>query len=298
MARGNLLERIEESVLILDGAMGTQLMAAGVQPGYCNDVLNLESPDIVASVHAKYLDAGSDAVLTNTFGANKIRLKHHGHADKAVEICRAAAELARNVAGQDRYVIGDIGPCGDFIEPLGAVRADDLKAAFTEQAQGLAQGGVDGFIIETMQAAEEMQLAIEAVRSVSDLPVLTSFAYDPVAGGGFRTMMGIDPAGAFSRIEQTGIQAVGYNCGTLDMKQYIQLTRMYKDVIKDAPVYLLAEPNAGKPELDGTTAVYRLTPDEYADALVEIQKLGARILGGCCGTSPAHIAAMAKRLKK
>jgi methionine synthase I (cobalamin-dependent) len=296
MARISLKERLFESVFFVDGAMGTQLIEAGAPAGCCNDYLNIESPEIVRTVHQRYIDAGVDAVITNTFGANALVLKRHRLADQARPINLAAAKLAREVAGPDHYVLGDIGPCGDFLEPLGMVKAPDLKAAFAEQAQGLVDGGVDGFIIETMTALDEIQVAIEAVQSISDLPVLVSLAYDP-AGEAVRTMMGVSPAQAAEQLAPLGITALGFNCGTLDMAGYVNLTKEYAQALNGSNVLLLAEPNAGRPELEGDQAVYRLSPEAYAEALVQIQDAGAAILGGCCGTSPAHLEAAVKKVR-
>ena len=170
MATVKLNERINQGPFFLDGAMGTQLFARGVEAGRCNDYLNIESPDVVFDIHAAYFLAGSDAVITNTFGANKYALARHSLADKVGEINRGGAEIARKAAGDDKYVLGDIGPCGDFLEPLGNVKPDELRNAFADQAKTLAAGGVDGFIIETMTAIEEITVAIEGIKSVSDLP--------------------------------------------------------------------------------------------------------------------------------
>ena len=296
MARVGLAERLKQGVFVIDGAMGTQLIRAGVVPGSCFDYVNVESPEMVATVHKNYFDAGCDAVITNTFGANKYILSRHGHDDKVKEINLAAAKNARQVAGEDRYVIGDIGPCGDFLEPIGLVKEDELRAAFAEQAAALVEGGVDGIIIETMTAVEEIQLAIEAAKSVCDLPVFASLAFDP-AGDEFRTMMGVDPAAVVAQLGDLGVTALGFNCGTLPMDEYVRLAQIYAEAIGDRDILLLAEPNAGQPELQGTEAVYTLTPDEYAEALVKIKEVGASIIGGCCGTSPAHIKAMASKVK-
>ena len=296
MTKTILKKRLQQGVFFLDGAMGTQLFARGVRQGQCTELLNVEQPEIVADVHRAYLEAGSDAVLTNTFGGSVVSLKRHGAAERTAELNQAAARLARETAGQDKYVLGDIGPCGDFLEPLGSLKKDDLLAAFGEQARGLADGGVDGFIIETMTALEEIETAIEAVKSVSDLPILVSLAYDP-AGEGFRTMMGVSPAQAVERLAGLGIAGIGYNCGTLDMDGYIRLTEEYAAVLAGNGVLLLAEPNAGKPELEGDAAVYKLSPEAYADALKRITAAGATVIGGCCGTTPQHISAAAKCLK-
>ncbi|MHC4835298.1 MAG: homocysteine S-methyltransferase family protein [Planctomycetota bacterium] len=290
MTRIALKDRLQQGVFFVDGAMGTQLIEAGAPAGCCNDYLNIESPEIVRAVHQKYLDAGVDAVITNTFGANGLVLKRHGHDDQVGEVNLAAAKLAREVVGEDKYVLGDIGPCGDFLEPLGMVKPDELKAAFAEQAAGLLEGGVDGFIIETMTALDEIEIAIAAVQSVSDLPIFVSLAYDP-AGDAFRTMMGVSPTQAAEQLANSGIAALGFNCGTLDMPGYVNLAKEYAAALDGTGILLLAEPNAGRPELEGDKAVYKLSPEAYAEALEEIKDTGAVILGGCCGTSPAHLAA-------
>jgi 5-methyltetrahydrofolate--homocysteine methyltransferase len=296
MARVNLSERIREGLFFLDGAMGTQLFARGIEAGGCNDYLNIESPDLVSDIHTAYLEAGSDAVITNTFGANKYALSRHGHADKVVEINLAGARLGRTAAGGDKYVLGDIGPCGDFLEPLGNVKPDELRAAFAEQAGALADGGVDGFIIETMTAIEEITIAIEAVQSVSELPIFAGLAYDP-KGDTFKTMMGVGPETAVEKLLPLGITAIGFNCGTLDMAGYVKLAQAYADAVGTRPIGLLAEPNAGKPDLVDGGAVYNLSPEDFAAACERICAAGAKIIGGCCGTTGDHIKAMTQRLK-
>jgi 5-methyltetrahydrofolate--homocysteine methyltransferase len=297
MTRIDLSRRLKSGVFFfIDGAMGTQLMAEGVQPGSCFDAVNLKSPEIVERIHCRYFEAGCDAVLTNSFGANAVTLARHGLSGNAVEINRAAGEIARRAAGPDRYVLGDIGPCGDFLEPVGFLKPDVLRAAFAEQAGGLVAGGVDGIIVETMTALEEMLLAVEAVRSVCRLPILCSFAYDP-APEGFRTMMGVTPEAIVQKFSCQNIAALGFNCGTLAMEGYVSLTERLAGLLKGTGITLLAEPNAGRPELVDGKAVYRLTPEEYAASVVKIHKAGATILGGCCGTSPAHIAAMINAIR-
>lgn len=296
MARIGLNERLGWGVFFLDGAMGTQLIAAGAPAGCCNDYLNIESPEIVRTVHRAYLDAGVDGIITNTFGGNGFILKRHGHVDKVYAVNLAAAKLAREAAGQERYVLGDIGPCGDFLEPLGTVKVEDLQATFAEQAKGLRDGGVDGFIIETMTALEEIQVGIAAVKGISDLPILASLAYDPY-GESARTMMGVSPEQAVEQLAGMGITALGFNCGTLNMAGYVNLAKDYAAALDGTGVLLLGEPNAGRPELQGGKTVYKLSPGDYAEALAEIRQAGAAILGGCCGTTPAHIAEAIRRIR-
>lgn len=298
MGRLGLKERIKKGLFLLDGAMGTQLIARGTEVGKCNDYLNIESPDTIVSIHKDYFEAGSDAVLTNTFGANKYALARHGLSEEASKINTAGAQIARKAAGEDKYVLGDIGPSGDFLQPLGTLKADDLKNAFAEQAQALLAGGVDGFIIETMTALEEIAIAIEALKSVSELPVFASMAFDS-SGDDFRTMMGVDVEAALSKIASLGVDAVGFNCGKMSLDDYIRLAVKYACAVQNSKedVVVLAEPNAGTPELVEGKAIYNVPPDAFATAAEKICSAGVNIIGGCCGTGPEHIQAIAEKLK-
>jgi 5-methyltetrahydrofolate--homocysteine methyltransferase len=299
MARATLAGRIRRGVFLLDGAMGTQLFARGVEVGACSDYLNVKSPDVVCEVHRAYLDAGSDAVLTNTFGANRVALKRHGLADQAQRINQAGAQIARRAAAGRKYVLGDIGPCGEFLEPLGTLKARELEDAFAEQAKALLAGGIDGLIIETMTALDEIIVAIEAARSVcGDLPVFASMSFDR-AGIDFKTMMGVDVASAVSKMVSLGADAVGFNCGTATLDEYVELAERLVSAARSASneVLVFAEPNAGKPELVDGQAVYRVSPDDFASAAKKIHSAGVNIIGGCCGTGPEHVQAMARALK-
>lgn len=296
MVRTGLLQRLKQGIFFVDGAMGTQLYEAGAPADCCTDMLNIECAEIVRGVHQRYLETGIDAVITNSFGGNAYALHRHGFADHAYTINLAASRLARYAAGDDKYVLGDIGPCGSFLEPLGNIKPGELRDAFAEQARGLADGGVDGFIIETMTALEEIEVAIEAAASVSRLPIFVSLAYDP-AGDSARTMMGVSPEQAARALAGKGIAALGFNCGTLDMDGYVRLAAAHAAALKGTDVLLLAEPNAGRPEVEDGRTVYKLSPEAFADAIVRIRDAGAGILGGCCGTSPAHIAAAVKKVK-
>ena len=298
MKARDLRARMSQGVFLLDGAMGTQLIARGVEAGRCNDWLNIELPDMVVEIHQAYLDAGSDGVITNTFGANRYALHRHGCADKAFEINKAGAEVGRKAAGEDRYVLGDIGPTGDFLEPLGTLRPGDVREAFVQQARGLLEGGVDGLIIETMTALDELEIAIDAARSVGGgIPVLASMSFDK-GGAGFRTMMGVDVKTAVAKIVSLGADVVGFNCGTTTLDEYIELARAYvAEVQAVGRAQVFAEPNAGKPELVDGRAVYKVTPAQYASACGKIRDIGIRVLGGCCGTSPDHIRAVAEAME-
>ncbi len=298
MSRVSLKERLEQGLFLLDGAMGTQLFAAGIEPGTCSDYLNIESADIVLNIQKAYIQAGSDAVITNTFGANKYALSRHGHDDKVEEVNQAGAQIARQAAGENKYILGDIGPTGDFLEPLGMLKTDELKQAFAQQAQALLAGGVDGFVIETMTALDEIKIAIEAVKSVSkDLPIFASMSFDK-AGDSFRTMMGVDVKSAVSLIAVTGVDAVGFNCGTTSLEDYVLLAKEYVMAAKEHNnIAVFVEPNAGKPELIEGQSVYKVTPEQFAEMAKQIQAMGINIIGGCCGTTPEHIKGVANLLK-
>ncbi len=299
MPRMNLRERISQDLFLLDGAMGTQLIARGIQVGKCNDYLNVESPDVVSDIHRSYFEAGSDAVLTNTFGANKYALGRHRLTEEAAKINSAGARIARKAAGEEKYVLGDIGPSGDFLEPLGSLKLEELKEAFAQQAKALLDGGVDGFIIETMTALDEVTIAIEAVKSVGGgVPVLASMSFDR-AGDDFKTMMGVSIEAAAAKIVALSVDAVGFNCGTASLDEYIELTEKFVSAVQalSADVIVYAEPNAGKPELVEDRAVYKVSPEDFAAAVEKIHSAGVNVIGGCCGTGPAHIKALAKKLR-
>jgi len=314
MPRIDLRDRIKQGPFFLDGAMGTQLIAHGIDVGKCNDFLSIESPDTIFEIHRAYFEAGSDAVLTNTFGANKFALARHGLAEQVANINIAGAQLARKAAGQDRYVLGDIGPSGDFLQPLGTLKPEQLKEAFAEQAKALLAGDIDGFIIETMTALDELTIAIEAIKSLgSDLPIFASMAFDR-AGNDFRTMMGVDVETAIAKMLSLGVDVVGFNCGTVSIDGYIELADKYVSAIEalektratghstgrltaESRITILAEPNAGKPELVDDRAVYKVSPEEFANMAQKIQSAGFNIIGGCCGTTPEHISAVVRSLK-
>jgi len=295
MAEKSLKERLSQGILILDGGMGTQLVARGVESGKCNEYLNIESPDLIFDIHCAYLAAGSQAVITNTFGANRIILERHGLADDAEKINRQGAKIARRAAGDENYVLGNIGPTGDFLEPLGSLSTRRLKEAFMEQVEALAQAGADGIIIETMTAIDEITIAVEAASKVCNLPIFASMAFDGTAAG-FRTMMGVDPAAFVSQITPLGVEAVGFNCGDMSLTDYVNLAGEFARTVKllHTDVNMFAEPNAGKPKMVEGQTVYDITPAQFVAAVRKIRDAGITILGGCCGTNPDFIAAVAR----
>jgi 5-methyltetrahydrofolate--homocysteine methyltransferase len=298
LARKKLNEALN-SLVIFDGAMGTQLFDRGAEAGVCNDYLNIKSPEMVKSVHADYFKAGSDAVLTNTFGANKFALARHGHGEQVVEINTAAVKLAREVAGEDKYVIGDIGPTGDFLEPLGLLKPKDVKEAFAVQAKALIDAGVDALIVESMTALDEIELAVEAAtEAAGELPVFASMAFE-TAGSDFRTMMGVDVKSFVSKIIPLGVDAIGFNCGKMALDGYIGLASLFAVQLKsmDCHVKLLAEPNAGIPEIIDDKTVFTVKPEDFAAAILNIRDAGFTIIGGCCGTDPKYIKAIKRSLR-
>jgi len=298
-APGELERKNQAGFFLLDGAMGTQLIARGIEAGICNDYLNVDRPKIISDIHRSYFAAGSDAVITNTFGANEYALRRHGFGGEVTKINKAGAQISRSASGRERYVLGDIGPSGEFLEPLGAVKAEDLWEAFVQQADALLDGGIDGFIIETMTSLEEVTVAIEAVKSISyDLPVLASMSFDN-AGGDFKAMMGVNVNAAVETLISLEVDAVGFNCGSISLEGYIELAQQFVSAAQamSSDVIIHAEPNAGKPELIDNRAVYKVTPEDFAEVIGKIYTAGVNIAGGCCGTGPEHIKATADKLK-
>lgn len=288
-----LLEAIAAGTLIGDGAMGTQLMQEGLEQGSCGEMWNLAHPGRVLGIQRRYVEAGSDCLITNTFGGSRITLDRHGHGDKVVAINRAGVAIAREAfasAGRAGYVLGDMGPFGGLLEPFGAYKASEVRAAFVEQARALVEGGADAIIIETQTSLEELGLAIEAAQEAGARCIIGSMAYDVTMDGEtFRTMMGVDPETAAAFMEEKGVDIVGLNCGTgMDMARAREAAVRYRAVTK-RPIML--QPNAGRPELVDMKVVYHQTPAEMASGVLPLLECGASIVGACCGSTPEHIRA-------
>jgi len=286
-----LLDAIRQRPLVGDGAMGTQLMLAGLEQGNCGEDWNLTHPERVLAIQRRYAEAGSDCILTNTFGGSRIMLRRHGNAEKTVEINQAAVEIARQAFGsRDGYVIGDIGPFGGLLEPYGDFTEAEVSAAFREQAKALVEAGVDAIIIETQTSLEELLLGILAVRDAGAPCVIGSMAYDVTLDGStFRTMMGIDPERAAAFMEEQGANIVALNCGTgMDMERARQAVGRYR-AVTDLPV--MAQPNAGQPKLVNMKVTYDETPQQMVSGVVPLLEAGASIVGACCGSTPDHIRA-------
>jgi len=254
----SILTAIDDAVLLSDGAMGTELQAAGLKPGECGDHWNVTQPQTVKDIHKSYAEAGSDIIITNTFGACSLMLARHGLEDAVEPINTAAVRVAREAAN-DRFVLGDIGPFGGIIAPLGDVDSKDVAAALSEQARALVAAGVDGIIVETQTALEEAAIGVEAALEANAPCVIVSFSYDVRQDGSdVATMMGINPEAAAEFTVSSGAHIIGVNCGTsIDMDWAARITERYK---KSCDLPVMAQPNAGIPELEGSQIVYRETP--------------------------------------
>lgn len=287
----DLLTLIADSpVLVADGATGTMLQKAGLPIGTAPERWNLENPDAVRDHYQAYIDSGSDIILTNTFGGSSIRLEREGLAPECVQVNQRAAEIARQAAGERVIVFGDMGPTGKLLEPMGRLSQDDVRQAFSEQAGALAAGGVDAILIETMSDINEAKAALQGARQAVDLPVILSFSFDTRG----RTMMGLKPAQAVREIWELGVMAVGANCGRTLSETLTAIEEM-RQAVPEA--VLMAKPNAGLPMMDGTDVVYDVTPEIMAEYAIKFATAGVKIFGGCCGSTPDHIQAIAKALK-
>jgi len=277
-------------VLVTDGATGTMLQRAGLPAGAPSERWVLENPDGIRDLHRGYLDAGADAILTDTFGGTRLKLDNNRLGDKVVEINRTAASLAKEMAGDKAMVFGDIGPTGKILEPFGPLAYADALKSFSEQAKALVDGGVDAIVIETMSDLNEAKAAIEGVRQVCDLFLVTTMSFDTRG----RTMMGVKPAAAANELILLGVDAIGANCGRTLEETLTAIIEMRQA----APQAILwAKPNAGLPHVEGGDTVYDVTPEVMAEYALKFEGEGVRFFGGCCGSTPAHIRAAVKALQ-
>ena len=284
-----LLDALDDGPLLGDGAMGTMLQDLGNNEGGAPELWNVEHVDVVEGVLEGYAASGSRLLTTNTFGGTSARLQMHGLEDRVEELNQAAAALARHVADHHPgvYVLGDIGPSGELMEPMGDLTIDSAAEMFGEQIRGLVAGGVDGILIETMSDLTEVEAAVTAARKEAPgLPVFATLSFDT----NLRTMMGVSPAMAVQAMSDMGVDVIGANCGRgLDEMRIIaaQLAEAGAGRVR-----LMVQSNAGLPKLQGDTFVFDGTPEEMAAYAVEMRDLGFAVIGACCGSSPAHIAAM------
>jgi 5-methyltetrahydrofolate--homocysteine methyltransferase len=288
-------ERVAQGdILISDGAMGTYLQAKGLKPGECMESWCISHPEVVKGIHEAYIAAGADIIETNSFGGTCYKLKPYGLVDKVKELNQAAAALARQAGAGKVYVSASVGPTGQIVEDEGGdVTPQDLYEAFKEQVVALAEGGADALCIETMASLTEALQAIKAAKENTKLPVICTFTFEPGARG-FRTMMGVTPERAAREAVAAGADIVGANCGN-GIVNMIEVTRQIRAAQPNTPILIQA--NAGTPVLEGDKTVFPETPGFMASKVPDLIKAGAQIIGGCCGTTPEHIAAIARAAK-
>lgn len=289
------LERLNAGeILVADGATGSNLQKMGLKPGRPPEDLIIDSPDIILKLASSFVEAGSDIILTCTFGGTRMRMKDSKYQDRTPEVNIRAAEIARQaaLARSDVLVAGSMGPVGALLEPYGPLKAEAVKATFAEQAQALAEGGVDFLLIETMFAFEETTAAFEGARSATDLPIVVSFSYDR----GTRSMMGVKPKDVIKKYSEMGAVMVGANCGTT-LETMEAVVKEYAGAVPNFPLWV--KPNAGVPRMDIETeqGVYDMSPEDMAAYAQKYVDRGARVVGGCCGNTPEHVAAIVKAVK-
>ncbi len=292
----DILEKLSERVLLLDSAMGTMLQRSGLKSGIeAGELWNIEEEkkNKVWEIHRANVESGSDVIITNTFGANRFKLAHYNAAGRVNRINSAGARLAREAAGEEVLVAGDIGPTGEILEQSGGERtADEIRSAFEEQVAGLLEGGVDLFILETFMDVAELKLALESVKAACDLRVIASMTFQSTAGR-LATMWGLSPEQAARELTEAGADIVGANCG-LGSSEMVQVV---SGMAQGTGLPICAQPNAGLPEVVEGETVYRETAEQMAEKALELTAAGARLIGGCCGSTPEFIAAAKEILR-
>lgn len=282
-----LLDKLGELPLLLDGAIGTMLMDAGHASTRSPILLNLEQPDLVAEVHQQYFEAGSDVVIANTFGGNPLKLAAEGLETQLEVLNRNGVELTQSVCPADRFVAGDMGPCGKMLKPLGEVTPEELRENFHRQANVLIDAGADLIAIETMYSLDEALAALNAVRDAGEIPTLVSITFNQNPKGYF-TMMGENVARCAAALEDAGADIIGANC-TLNSRDMVDLTA---DLRASTAKPIAIQPNAGQPVVRNGVTCYEQSPAEFAADVRKIMDAGADIIGGCCGTTPEFIQAI------
>jgi 5-methyltetrahydrofolate--homocysteine methyltransferase len=287
----NLLK--QKSILVADGAWGTEFAKQGLKAGDVPELWNIEHPDRVLAVAKSYVEAGSDIILTNTFGANRLKLAKSGLSDRLIELNRAGVALSRQAAGSRCLVFASIGSTGEFIEPLGDKTAEEITACFAAQVKECAAAGADGIVVETMTDLTEALAALAGARRVCNLPVAVCLTYDR-GQAGFATIMGVKPEAAAKELDQHGADIIGSNCGA-GIDNMIEVTKLLRSAT-NRPLWIKA--NAGLPQLVNGATVFCETPEQTASKVGQLIEAGANIIGGCCGTTPEHIRHMVQAIEK
>ena len=274
-----------KKVLISDGAWGTFLHQRGLQPGECPELWNVTHRSDVFAIAKSYIDAGADMILTNSFGGSPLKLNHFGLLDRTTELNEAAAKISREAAGIEKLVLGSMGPTGAILM-MGEVSEQEVYDGFSRQAQALKKGGVDAICVETMSAIDEASIAVRAAKESTGLEVVCTFTFEKTAAGEYRTMMGVSPSEMVQAIKEAGASVIGTNCGN-GFDQMIDIVREIRSIDPLTPI--LVHANAGKPLYQDGKTVFPETPEMMAAKVQDLIDSGANIIGGCCGTTPAHI---------
>jgi 5-methyltetrahydrofolate--homocysteine methyltransferase len=293
MMRSILKELEKGRILISDGGWGTFLQALGLETGECPESWNLTHRKEVLGIAQSYIDAGSDMVLTNTFGGHPVRLAHYGLQDRAFELNKAGAEISREAAGDDHFVLGSIGPSSAIIM-MGEIPEETVYDGFRIQAEGLAAGGVDAILVETMSEVAEAVLAIKAAKEFTDLEVISTFTYNKTVHDTYRTMMGVSPEEMITAVKGAGADIIGANCG-VGMAQMVEIAKILRRTDPDTPI--LVHANAGMPVVKDNKTIFPETPEIMAAQIKDLMKTGVNIIGGCCGTTPDHIRAFVREIR-
>jgi len=289
MSRKKITEVVSSGkILISDGAWGTFLQKKGLQPGECPELWCIERPDDVKSIAQSYIEAGSDMVEANSFGGTCFKLEHYGLADKTSEINEAAARISREAAGENNWVIASIGPTGKILL-MGDVTDEELYNAFKEQAVALEKGGADAVCIETMSAIDEAVIAIKAAKENTNLEVICTFTFERTVNDDYRSMMGVSPTDMAKAVVEAGADIIGTNCGN-GFERMIDIVKEIKAAVPEMPI--LVHANAGAPVNVNGVDTFPDTPEDMKSRIKDMVEAGANIIGGCCGTTPAHISAM------
>ena len=295
MIMKSLLESLKlKSILVSDGAWGTLLHQRGLQPGECPELWNVTHHDEVFAIAKSYIDAGADIILTNSFGGSPTKLEYYNLQGRTAELNEAAAIISREAAGSNHFVMGSIGPTGKILM-MGGISGEELKDGFYIQAEALKNGGVNAICIETMSAVDEACIAIRAAKEATNLEVVCTFTFEKTVSDDFRTMMGVSPEEMIIAVKEAGADVIGTNCGN-GFDQMIEIVTRMRMVDGSTPI--LVHANAGKPIYKDGGTVFPETPKMMAEKIHDLIDCGANIIGGCCGTTPAHIEAFAKEIRK